>query len=254
MIQLKDQEHAIIELILSHGGALEQNKLPALLGISRSAVLKHIHSLESDKKLVKRNLTAQIGGAKQYRITINPDRLQEIRSICGKPSGHYTLLSGAGKYNPPVRITQNNDTLCNSNPPKSNEEPAIALTELLNSGYFIKKVIIYGTPESGLDQTIKLMPENLRLNTIIKQQEFSEFQSPESNLLSRELFDTIRQELVLADLIFDLTPLTKPWTIKLLDYAKNFGIPAFYLAQTPNAGADEPGVKIIWINLPERDT
>lgn len=252
MIPLKVQERRIIEILLQNG-TLNQRDLSNMLGITRAALLKHIRKLESEKNLIVRTLMAQIGGAKQFKITLNPDRLQEIRSICGKPSGHYTLISGTGKYNPPDIKSANPNSNTTLDPPKSHEEAVIALNELVHLGYKIEKVILFGTPESDLEQTAKLMPENIRSQIKIKRFPFSEYQNPESKLLSEELITIIRQELALGDLIFDLTPLTKPWSIKLLDYAKNFGIHAFYLAQnntkTRGSAQAEAGAKIIWINL-----
>lgn len=252
MIQLKVQERRIIEILLQNG-SLNQRDLSNMLGITRAALFKHIRNLESEKKLIVRTLTAQIGGAKQFKIALNPDHLQEIRSTCGKPSGHYTLISGAGKYNPPDIKSANANSNTTLDPPKSHEEAVIALNELVHMGYKINRVILFGTPESDLKHTAKLMPENVRSQVEIKRFPFSEYQNPESKLLSEELITIIRQELALGDLIFDLTPLTKPWSIKLLDYAKNFGIHAFYLALNNNTPSGstiaEAGAKIIWINL-----
>jgi hypothetical protein len=241
---LSKRELQIVSIILQHGGSIRQKQLCSVLNISRSALSRHIAHLQLDKSLIQRTIVETIGNAKLVEISLNPNRFQELRKLLGRPSNCFTLISGIGLYQPPAVPPPSTANF--TSPPISHEEAVIMYNELVAEKYLIDNIIIFGSPQSNFAATKNLLPNHLQSHIRFLQYPFEDYQNPESRLFKTDLEMIIQEELKKTDLIFDLTPLTKLWTIKLLDYAKDYKIPACYLSSLKRNDLDA-GTQLIWV-------
>ena len=98
--------------------------------------------------------------------------------------------------------------------------------ELNKQGYKIKNVIAYITPESSLGLARKLFDFNEVITF-----PYNEFRNPNSKVFTT-FHSLIRKYSSSTNLILDTTPLTKLFTLKLLQLSIQYQIPSFYYGKT----------------------
>ncbi len=200
-----------------------QKDLAEAMGMSGAGLLYHLDILGKKHFIIKKTI-AQVGNASLNEISINPNAIQRARRIIGKQSGPYTLITGMGK---------------DSALGQASTLPATAKSLLEQEGYVIDRILAFITPDSNQEMAKKLV----KLDKVIeaKYQEFRDDDSP----FMKSLEGIIQQEQKDKDIIFDLTPLTKLLTIRLLDLSNKYKIPSFYTG-TKASGASH----LIWIYSP----
>jgi hypothetical protein len=163
-----------------------------------------------------------VGNVSLNRISINANSVQNVRKILDLKKKNFTLISGFGKdseLGQPYTI------------------PATAKLLLEEEHYNIQRIIAFVTPESN----IKKAKEILKIDRFIEKQ-IQDYRNPDSDLMNK-LESIIQEEQKDAEIILDLTPLTKLLTIKFLEFSYNYGIPSFYLGKK-KSGENS----IIWLH------
>lgn len=204
-----------------------QKDLAEELGISGAGLLYHIRKLEK-KNLIGRETTVKVGSVSRKEISLNANVVQAVRRILNKSTGEYTLITGMGKDSPLG---------------DSHQLPALTKDLLVEEGYAITRTFVFATPESSLDKGRQLTEID---EVLIRP--YHDYRNDQSELM-RDFENTLQKELKKADLILDLTPLSKYLTIKLLDFSYQYQVPACYLAKRGEKDADEN--YLLWINLPK---
>nr|MDO8110337.1 ArsR family transcriptional regulator [Candidatus Sigynarchaeota archaeon] len=219
--EFHENQVRILRLLLEK--PYQQKGLAEAMGMSGAGLLYHLDILGKKRFIIKKTI-AQVGNASLNEISINPNAIQRTRRILNLEPGSYTLITGFGK---------------DSALGKSSTLPSVAKSLLEQEDYKIGRTVAFTTPDSSLDDAKKLA----RLDKIIEA-EYHEYRDEDSPLM-KNLEGIIQVEQKDKDLIFDLTPLTKLLTIRLLDLSYKYKIPSFY------TGIKESGENhLIWIYSP----
>ncbi|MFX0101556.1 MAG: winged helix-turn-helix domain-containing protein [Candidatus Hodarchaeota archaeon] len=205
-----EKQVRIIKLLLDK--PYLQKDLAQRLGISGAGLLYHLKKLENEE-LITKNTKIQVGNVKIKEISININGLQRARKIAGIEKKEWTLISGFGK---------------DSQLGKPFKLPSIAKQLLTDHGYKISKIVAFITPESNINAAKELET----IDRVITYN-YVDYRNGDSELMNKlEFF--LQEEQKIADLIIDLTPLTKLLTLKLLELSYKFKIPSFYLGKKKN--------------------
>lgn len=188
-----------------------QNELEQTLEISAPNLHYHLKRLE-DVDLVRKETLYKIGNAKCNRISLNPTARQLIRRILGKKIKHYTLITGYGELKTGYRV------------------PDLVYKILRKYKFSITRIICFTTPEAMKKRDDHL--ENEELLEIDKQIQFpyNEYRYIESNFFNT-VESIISEEMKNANIIIDLTPLSKLFSLKLLELSNKYEIPCIYLGK-----------------------
>ena len=217
--KLPEKQKKILQLLLKT--TYMQNELAKAVKISGAGLLYHLKLLEKNGIIHKKTIT-KVGNVTLNRISINANSVQKVRKILGLTKKNFTLISGFGKdseLGQPYTI------------------PATAKLLLGKEDYNIQRVIAFVTPESNINKA----KEILKIDRFIEKS-IQDYRNPDSELMNKlELI--IQEEQKEAEIILDLTPLTKLLTIKFLEFSYKYDIPSFYL------GKKESGENsLIWLH------
>jgi hypothetical protein len=181
------------------------------LGISAPALLYHLDALAAQRLILKTTI-AQIGNARINEISINPPALQQIRQILGLGSAGLTLITGFGKEGNGYRI------------------PDIALRLLEGQGYSIKRIVCFSSPDAKIIRDAHENDEYLFQLDQYHLFDYVDYRNFSSTFF-QQVESLLDEEIQAADVLLDLTPLSKLFSFKLLDIATRYHLPCFYLGQ-----------------------
>ncbi|MHA1265519.1 MAG: ArsR/SmtB family transcription factor [Candidatus Helarchaeota archaeon] len=187
-----------------------QKDLPQLLNVKRPTVKYHVDRLEQ-AGLIRKKLVAKAGPIKVVEIELVKLALPQIRAILHLPITKRTLISGF-TYDPRI---QDKDTLT---------LPDISRRLLEQEGTNIDKLICFTTPLAMRERKKANLPPIDRYITY----PFKTYQDPTfAQIIKKELAN----ELLTAEIIIDITPLTKIYTITMQHLAHQFKFPIIYVAR-----------------------
>ncbi len=188
-----------------------QNEVQQILQITAPGLFYHLEILEREHVVEKKTI-AQIGNAKINEISINPVALQRVRGILGNMATHYSLITGFGKLETGYRV------------------PDIAFSLLRQVPYPVDRIVCFTTPDAKSVREQHEEGEHLQ-----KVHKFYLFDYPEFRTLQSAFFQQIEgllhAEMQDADVVIDLTPLSKLYSFKMLEIANKFHLPCFYLGE-----------------------
>jgi DNA-binding CsgD family transcriptional regulator len=209
-IELTGKQETILDLLIQK--PYMQKDLAKAIGISPPGLLYHLNQL-SKYGLIQKQEKTSVGAVSLNEISLDPNSIQRTRELLGKKSTKYTLITGFGKDSDlgMASILPSNSTIL-----------------LQNEGYNITRVVAFCTPDSNV-QNAKRLGQIDRLIT----HKYEAYRDGSSELMST-LENTIQTEQTDADLILDLTPLSKLLTIRLLQISNAYRIPSFYLGLNTN--------------------
>lgn len=186
-----------------------QNELQKALKTTASNLHYHLTRLEEYNLLQKKTLY-KIGNAKRNRISINPSSRQHIRKILGFKVKNFTLITGFGYLGEGYKL------------------PDSVLQKLKEKHYPISRIVCFTSPDA-----LKLRKKNQKQENLVKIDLLIKFLYQDYRNIKSEFFQkvekTISEEMKSADLIIDLTPLSKLFSFKLLELANKYFLPCVYL-------------------------
>lgn len=191
-------------------------ELTAKLGKNRTTVKYHIDRLLRDRLIQTRTLM-QVGGAKINEISIDKLALHKIRQILGMKSEGITLLTGFGELETGYLIPDISYSLL--------------LKELKNEK--IDKILCFIT-----NKALEIRQRNEQQDHLLSQKLFTFYPFDYNSYRSfntdafKKLEEVILTELEKRNVILDLTPLSKLFSFRLLEYSDKYNIPSFYLGKT----------------------
>jgi len=199
---------SLLKLLLK--GPQFQRDLPQLLKVRRPTIKYHIDLLEQ-KGLIKKNLIAEAGSIKVVQLELNQLALPQIRNLLNLSVIKTTLISGF-TFDPRI---QDKETL---------KLPDIARHLLEVENLQIDKLVCF-TTEKAMEERLK---SNLPFIDRYIPYPFKVYQNPSFyQAAEREL----TQEIIDADVIIDITPLTKIYSITMLNIAHLYKLPVIYIAR-----------------------
>lgn len=208
--QLPAKQREILRLLLER--PYMQKDLAAALDISGAGLFYHVNLLE-ESKLITRRVIAEVGNVSLKEVSLDPGAYQRARRILGIEPGATTLVTAFGR---------------DSELGDSHTIPSTVRSLLQREGYRVDRVVAFVTPESNLAAAAKLAPIDFH-HTF----EYETFRDDTSQGM-QDLPRLVQQELKDADVMIDVTGLTKLLTIKLLDLAHQFKLPCVYLGKRPD--------------------
>lgn len=200
----------------------QQKELQEKLGTSAPNLHYHLNRLEELDFIRKKTLFI-VGNVKINSISLNPAARQQVRKIIGIEVKNYTLLTGFGSLKTGYRI------------------PDLVLNILRKYKFPITRVICFTTPDGKEKRDEHRKEENLLKEDDLIILPYQEYRYTESEFFKR-IEELISEEMKEADIILDLTPLSKFFSFKLLELANKYLLPCVYL------GLDkEENDKLFWM-------
>jgi len=192
----------------------QQKELQEKLDTSAPNLHYHLNRLE-ELDLIRKKTLYQVGNVKINSISLNPAARQQVRKILGKDVKNYTLITGFGSLKTGYRV------------------PDLVLNILRKYKFPITRTICFTTPDGKAKRDDHIIDENL-----IKIDEFvilpyREYRHTESEFFQR-IEDILSKEMKEADIIIDITPLSKLFSFKLLELANKYLLPCVYLGIDKN--------------------
>ncbi len=174
----------------------------------------HLNRLE-ELDMIKKKTLYEVGNVKINTISLNPVARQQVRKILGKDVMNYTLITGFGSLKTGYRV------------------PDLVLNILRKYKFPITRIICFTTPDGKKKRDDHIIDENL-----IKIDEFvilpyKEYRHTEFEFFQR-IEDILSKEMKEADIIIDITPLSKLFSFKLLELANKYPLPCVYLGIDKN--------------------
>ena len=201
----------------------QQKDLQEALETSAPNLHYHLNKLE-ELNLIRKKTLYEVGNVKINSVSLNPAARQQIRKIIGKEVKTYTLITGFGLYETGYRV------------------PDLVFRILNRYHYPISRVVCF-TTEDAQEKRFQFQDEEI----LMAINEFYLFPYPEYRYIESELFQSlevkISKEMEEANIIIDLTPLSKLFSFKLLELANKYQIPCVYLGM----GKDEEN-KLYWMS------
>ena len=214
------KQKEILKVLLE--APLQQKDLAARVGISGAGLFYHIGILEEARLIVRKTL-AEVGNVSLKEVSIHPNAVQRARDITGTSRERHTLVCAFGK-----------DT---ADFGESSTMPATAKKLLQRDGYKIDRIVAFITPDSSLANAKKLVT----IDKVILYP-YLDYRNDDSPLM-QSLARIIQDEQKEADVLIDVTGLSKLLTIRLMELSTNYGIPCFYLGKKSD-GTDF----LLWLN------
>ena len=187
----------------------QQKDLQAGLETSAPNLHYHLNRLE-ELDLVRKKTLYEVGNVKINSISLNPAARQQIRKIIGKDVSNYTLLTGFGELNTGYRV------------------PDLIYKILTKYHYLISRVLCFSTKIAKAKRFEYKEKENL-----MEIDEFLLYTYNEYRYIESEFFQSVEmkisKEMEQANIIIDITPLSKLFSFKLLELANKYQIPCVYL-------------------------
>ena len=200
----------------------QQKDLQKLIDTSAPNLHYHLSKLE-ELGLVRKETLYKVGNVKINSISLNPAARQKVRGIIGMEVEKLTLITGFGELKTGYRV------------------PDLIHSILCKYNYPITRVICYTTANAKQKRLEFKDQENL-----MEIDEFVFFPYEEYRYLKSALYQSLEmkfsKEMELANIIIDITPLSKLFSLKLLEIANKYQIPCVYL------GMDEKrNDKLYWL-------
>lgn len=209
----------ILNLLLNK--EYQQKELQEALDTSGSNLHYHLNRLEK-LNLIRKNTLYEVGNAKINSISLNPAARQQVRKIIGKEISNYTLIIGFGLLETGYKI------------------PDSIFRILKKYHYPISKIVCFTTKESK-----EKRDENSIIEDLKEIDEFLFFQYEEYRYIESEFFNSVEtkisEEMEDANIIIDVTLLSKLFSFKLLELSNKYQIPCAYL------GMDKDGEKKLYL-------
>ena len=219
--KISERQKDILKALMDRN--FKQNELQELMGISSPGLLYHLNNLEK-YKLIKKETIQQIGNAKINEISLNPFQLQRIREILDLKIKNCTLITGFGELETGYRL------------------PDISSNLLKNHHYKVNRIVCFTTKKAEAIREEKFKEENLLKIDRYYQYNYEEYRNLNSHFFL-EIDSLILEELKDANLIIDITPLSKLYSFEMLKKANKYGLLCFYVGQ------DEKGNDLlIWMS------
>ncbi len=212
----------LVILKLLYDRPYRQNELRQMLQITAPGLFYHLEILEKEH-LVEKKTVAQIGNAKINEISINPVALQRIRGIIGSKVTHYSLITGFGKLETGYRV------------------PDIAYTLLREAHYPVDRIICFTTPDAKPVRDQHEAEEHLQKVHKFYLFDYLDFRTLRSSYF-QQIEGLLQAEMQDADVMIDLTPLSKLYSFKMLEIANKYHLPCFYLG-----GDGDTQNHLIWL-------
>lgn len=200
-----------------------QNELQKLMGITSPGLLYHLNNLEKFDLIIKETIQ-QIGSAKINEISINPFQLQRIREILDLKIKNCTLITGFGELATGYRL------------------PDASLKLLKKHYYKINRIVCFTTKKADAKRNEKLKEEKFVEIHQYYHYDYEEYRNLNSSFFS-EVDGIILEEIKEANLIIDITPLSKLYSFEMLKKANKYGLLCFYIGQD-----EEGNDKLIWMS------
>lgn len=199
----------------------QQKELQEALHTSAPNLHYHLNRLE-ELNLIRKDTLYEVGNVKINSISLNPAARQQVRKIIGKEVSNYTLITGFGLLDKGYRI------------------PDLIYKILKKYHYPISKIVCFTTKESKEKRDEKNEVENL-----MEIDDYLIYQYEEYRDIESEFFESVEskisEEMGGANIIIDVTPLSKLYSFKLLELANKYQIPCVYL------GMDKDGVEKLYL-------
>ncbi len=221
IVKISQRQKEILKVLMDK--SYRQNELQELMGITSPGLLYHLNNLEKYDLIIKKTLQ-QIGNAKINEISINPFQLQRIRELIDLIIKNCTLITGFGELATGYRL------------------PDVSLELLKKHYYKINRTICFTTKKAEAIRNDKLKEENLIEIHQYYHYEYEEYRNLNSSFFS-EVDGIILKEIKEANLIIDITPLSKLYSFEMLKKANKYGLMCFYVGQN-----EEGNDKLIWMS------
>ena len=219
--KITDRQQEILKVIMNN--PIRQNQLQELMRITSPGLLYHLNILEKYDLIVKKTIQ-QIGNAKINEISINPFQLQRIREILNLKTQNCTLITGFGELETGYRL------------------PDVSLKLIENQHYKINRIVCFTTLKAQEIRSKNEAEEKLVKIHQYYPYNYEDYRNLNSSFFS-EIDGIILGELKEANLIIDITPLSKLYSFELLKKANKYGLLCFYTGQD-GEGRD----KLIWMS------
>lgn len=189
----------------------QQKELQEQLGTSAPNLHYHLNRLK-ELDLIRKKTLYKVGNVKINSISLNPGARQQVRKIIGKEVKNYTLISGFGLLETGYRV------------------PDLIFNVLKKYNYLISRVVCFTTKESK-----EKRDENIKIENLMQIDEFFLFSYEEYRYIESEFFESVEikisKEMETANILVDVTPLSKLFSFKLLELANKYQIPCIYLGK-----------------------
>ncbi len=200
----------------------QQKDLQKFINTSAPNLHYHLSKLE-ESGLIRKETLYRVGNVKINSISLNPAARQKVRGIIGLEVENFTLITGFGELKTGYRI------------------PDLIHSLLRKYHYPITRIICYTTTNA---KQIRLEYKNQE--NLMDIDEFVLFPYEKYRYLKSVLYQSLEmklsKEMEVADIIIDITPLSKLFSFKLLELANKYQIPCVYL------GLDDQGKdKLYWL-------
>lgn len=207
--KISERQKEILNALMNK--SYRQNELQELMNITSPGLLYHLKILEKYNLIIKETVQ-KIGNAKINEISINPFQLQRIREILDLKIKNYTLITGFGELATGYRL------------------PEVS-SELLKKHYYeINRIICFTTKKAENKRNEKLNEEKLGEINQYYHYDYEEYRNLNSSFFS-EVDGIILKEIKEANLIIDITPLSKLYSFEMLKKAGKYGLLCFYIGQ-----------------------
>jgi len=195
-----------------------QNELQKALKTTAPNLHYHLTRLEEFKLIIKETLH-QIGNARINRIYLNPFARQYVRKILGFEVKDYTLITGFGILGTGFRL------------------PDLVLKILKENYYPISRIVSFSSRDALKKRKEHQKQENLvKIDRFIKYP-YEDYRNIHSGFF-KEVEGILSEEIKSADIIIDLTPLSKLYSFKLLEIANLYRLPCVYLGMNKDGSYD----------------
>lgn len=191
-----------------------QNELEKVLETTAPNLHYHLKRLE-EKNLIKKETLYKVGNARINRISLNPVARQRVRKTLGIKIKNYTLITGFGELKTGYRV------------------PNLVCEILRKYKFSITRIVCFTTPEAFKKrEEYQEKEELLKINKLI-QFPYNEYRRIDSDFF-RDVETILSEEMKTADIIIDLTPLSKLFSFKLLELSNKYQLPCVYLGLDEN--------------------
>jgi len=201
----------------------QQKDLQEALETSAPNLHYHLNKLE-ELDLVRKKTLYEVGNVRINSISLNPAALQQVRKIIGKEVKNFTLITGFGELETGYRV------------------PDLVFKILNKFHYPISRIVCFTTGKAKVRRI-----EFKEVEKLMDINDFFLFQYQEFRYIDSEFFETVEakisKEMEEANIIIDVTPLSKLFSFKLLELANKYQIACIYL------GMDKLGDdKLYWMS------
>ena len=219
--KISERQKQILKALMDK--SFRQNELQELLGITSPGLLYHLNNLEKYDLIIKETIQ-QIGNAKINEISINTFQLQRIREILNLKIKNCTLITGFGELGTGYQLPD-------------------ASSELLKKHHYkINRIVCFTTKKAEAIRNEKLKEEKLVKIHHYYHYDYEEYRNLNSSFFS-DVDGIILEEIKEANLLIDITPLSKLYSFEMLKKANKYGLLCFYIGQD-----EEGNDKLIWMS------